>query len=77
MIAGVALVTKLRKILLMEANFNFHNKLIFGKRTLNLAREHNLVPDKVSAIYGCLDSYATLHRLCYESHHLNFLLQDY
>ena len=29
-IAGVALVMKLRAILLMEANFNYHNRLIFG-----------------------------------------------
>ena len=29
-VAGVALVTKLRVILLMEADFNYHNRLIFG-----------------------------------------------
>ena len=38
-IAGVALVTKLRAILLMEADFNFHNRLIFGDRMMKLARE--------------------------------------
>ena len=37
-IAGVAIVTKLRAILLMEADFNYHNKLIFGKRMMDLAR---------------------------------------
>ena len=36
-IAGVALVTKQRAILLLEADFNCHNKLIFGKRMLDLA----------------------------------------
>ena len=36
-IAGVALVTKLREILLMEADFNFHNRLIFGDRMMKLA----------------------------------------
>ena len=36
-IAGVALVTKQRTILLLEADFNCHNKLIFGKRMLDLA----------------------------------------
>ena len=51
-IAGVALVTKLRAILLMEADFNCHNKLIFGKRMLNLAREHNLVPDEIYSEKG-------------------------
>ena len=37
-IAGLALVSKLRAILLMEADFNMHNKLIFGKRMLERAR---------------------------------------
>ena len=36
-IAGVALVTKLREILLMEADFSFHNRLIFGDRMMKLA----------------------------------------
>ena len=46
-IAGVALVTKLRAILLMEADNNFHNKLIFGTRMLNLARENGMVPEEI------------------------------
>ena len=41
-IAGVALVTKLRAILLMEGDFNCHNKSIFGSRMLNLARDYGL-----------------------------------
>ena len=44
---GVALVTKLRAILLMEADNNFHNKLIFGTRMLNLARENGMVPEEI------------------------------
>jgi hypothetical protein len=43
-IAGVALVNKLRAILLMEADFNFHNKLIFGRRMLKQARLLDLIP---------------------------------
>ena len=35
----MALVTKLRAILLMEANFNIRNRLIFGNRMVKLARE--------------------------------------
>ena len=35
--AGVALITNLRTILLMKADFNFHNKLIFGKQMMDLA----------------------------------------
>ena len=45
-IAGIALVNKLRAILLMEADFNFHNKLIFGKRMLQVARAEGLIPDE-------------------------------
>ena len=37
-IAGLALVNKLRAILLMEADFNFHNKLIFGSHMLDTTR---------------------------------------
>ena len=43
-IAGIALVNKLRAILLMEADFNFHNKLIFGKRMLDQARANGIIP---------------------------------
>ena len=46
-IAGIALVTKLRAILLMEADFNFHNKLIFGSRMLKLARENGMIPEEI------------------------------
>lgn len=46
-IAGVAYITKLRAILLLEADFNFHNKLIFGSRMLDLARQHDLVPEEI------------------------------
>ncbi len=51
-IAGVALVTKLRAILLMEADNNFHNKLIFGTRLLNLARENGMVPEEIYSEKG-------------------------
>lgn len=51
-IAGIALVSKLWAILLMEADFNFHNKLIFGKRMMDLARRHKLVPDKIYSEKG-------------------------
>ena len=43
-VAGIALVNKLRAILLMEADFNFHNKLIFGKRMLDQARSNGIIP---------------------------------
>ena len=46
-IAGVASVNKLRGILLLEADFNFHNKLIFGSRMMHLARQQGMVPEEV------------------------------
>ena len=51
-IAGVAVVTKLRAILLMEADFNCHNRLIFGNGMMKLAREHGLVPEEIYSEKG-------------------------
>jgi hypothetical protein len=34
-VAGVALINKLQAILLMEANFNYMNKWIFGFEAIN------------------------------------------
>ena len=36
-IAGVAVITKVRTILLMEVEFNCHNRLLFGDRMMKLA----------------------------------------
>ena len=52
-LAGVALVTKLRAILLMEADFNFHNRIIFAKRMLDNARAHDIVPAEIYSEKGC------------------------
>ncbi len=53
-VTGVARVTKLRIILLIESDFNFHNKLIFGSHMLCLAQEMDLVPDKIYSAKGCM-----------------------
>ena len=45
-IAGLALVSKLRAILLMEADFNMHNKLHFGSRMLDAARSKGVIPNE-------------------------------
>ena len=45
-IAGLALVNKLRAILLMEADFKMHNKTIFGKRMLDSARAGGVIPEE-------------------------------
>ena len=51
-LAGVALVTKLRATLLMEADFNFHNRIVFAKRMLD-----NLFPifPKISLFWEMSD----------------------
>ena len=51
-IAGVAVVTKLGAILLMEADFNYHNRLIFEDRMMKLARENELVPEEIYSKKG-------------------------
>ena len=43
---GVNRVDKLRAILLMEADFNFVNKLIFGSRMLRHAEQYQNLPDE-------------------------------
>ena len=62
-IAGVALVTKLQAIFLMEADFNFHNKLIFSNRMLDLARKHRLVPEEVLSKKGRTAEDTVLHQV--------------
>jgi hypothetical protein len=44
---GCSLITKLRSILLMEADFNSANKQIYGIRMLGNARRYNLMPEEV------------------------------
>ena len=44
-IAGVALVSKLRAILLMEADYNFFNKWVFGQHALNRLYHDRYIPD--------------------------------
>ena len=49
-ISGIALVNKLQSIRLMEADFNVHNKLIFGKRMSYAARSEGIVPLSTTVI---------------------------
>ncbi len=44
---GVTLVTKLRAILLMEADFNASNKIIYGVRIMEQARKYKMMPDEI------------------------------
>jgi hypothetical protein len=44
---GVTLVSKLRAILLMEANFNGTNKIVYGDRLMKNVRKHNQMPEEI------------------------------
>jgi hypothetical protein len=44
---GVHLVSKLRAILLMEADFNVMNKEVYGVWMLDEARKYKLIPEKI------------------------------
>ena len=51
---GCTLLTKLRAILLMEADFNHSNKEIFGFRMLENARKYEFIPEEVYSEHGKL-----------------------
>ncbi len=44
---GNTLVTKLRAIILMEANFNATNKIIYGSWMLKNTREYKQMPEEI------------------------------
>ena len=46
-IKGCSMVSKLRSILLMEADFNAINKIIYGRRMLQMVREYECMPDEI------------------------------
>ena len=46
-VAGCSMISKLRSILLMEADFNFANKCIFGVRMLNNVRKYDWMPEEI------------------------------
>ncbi len=41
------LITKLCSILLMEADFNATNKVIYSQRMLHQARKYKLIPEEI------------------------------
>ena len=49
---GCTLVSKLRAILLMEADFNFANKLVYGVRTMDNVRKRDLMPEEIYSEKG-------------------------
>ena len=51
-VLGVRLITKLWAILLMEADFNAANKIVYGERMLNNARKYKLMPEEIFSERG-------------------------
>jgi len=50
--AKIALVTKVRAILLMEVDNYFHNNPIFGNRMMGLARTNKISPEDIYSKKG-------------------------
>jgi hypothetical protein len=62
---GCALITKLWSILLMEADFNATNKIIYSQRMLQTARKYKLMPEEVFRERNCLADDGTLIKVLF------------
>lgn len=51
-VAGCSLITKLRAIQLMEADFNANNKLVYGVRMLDNARRYGMMAEEIFSELG-------------------------
>lgn len=49
-VMGCRLISKLRAILLMEADFNQMNKIIFGERMMQNVRQYKLMPQRIFSV---------------------------
>jgi hypothetical protein len=64
-IFGCSLITKLRLILLMEADFNSTNKVIYGICMLANVRKYKLMPEKVYSKRNRLADDGTLSKVLF------------
>jgi hypothetical protein len=62
---GCMLITKLRSILLMEANFNSTNKMIYGQWMLHTAHHYKLVPEEIYSKQNRLADDGTLAKVLF------------
>ncbi len=62
---GCALITKLRSILLMEADFNATNKIIYGQRMLHQAQKYKLVSEEIYSKRNRLADDGTLAKVLF------------
>ena len=64
-IFGCLLITKLQSILLMEADFNATNKVIYGIWMLSNVRKYKLMPEEVYSKRNRLADDGTLSKILY------------
>jgi len=62
---GCTLVSKLRAILLMEADFNFTNKVVFGVRMMDNVRKHGYMPEEIYSEQGKTADDGTLAKVLF------------
>ncbi len=62
---GCALINKLRSILLMEADFNATNKILYGHRMLDVIRKYNLMPEEIYSEKNRLADEGTLVKVLF------------
>jgi hypothetical protein len=62
-ILGCSLVTKLRSILLMEADFNCANKVVFGVRMMENVRKYKLMQSEIYSERGRMADDGTLAKV--------------
>jgi hypothetical protein len=62
-ILGCSLVTKLQLILLMEADFNCANKVVFGVRMMETVRKYKLMPSEIYSERGHMAEDGTLAKV--------------
>jgi hypothetical protein len=64
-IFGCSLTTKLHSILLMEADFNATNKVIYGIRMLHNMRKYRVMPEEIYSKRNCLADDGTLSKVLF------------
>jgi hypothetical protein len=64
-ISGCQLINKLRLILLMEADFNSINKILFGIRMLIMVQLYGFMPDEIFSEPKCTAEEGTLSKVLF------------
>ena len=62
---GERFVSKLRAIILMEADYNAANKIVFGERIMNNAMKYKLMPDEIFSEQGRMANDGVLAKILF------------